>query len=92
MQKMSSETKQQIVATLQTKGAIQPCPRCGNKEFTLLDGYFNQGIQQELGGMVIGGPSVPSAVVVCNKCGYMSQHALGVLGLLPKEGVQHESK
>ena len=81
---MTPENKQEIINTLQSKGAIMPCPRCANNNFTLLDGYFNQPIQQELSGMIIGGPAVPSAVIVCNKCGYMSQHALGVLGLLPK--------
>jgi len=83
---MKEEEKQRIIKALEEHGASLPCPRCGNQQFTLLDGYFNQTIQTELKGMVIGGPSVPSVVVVCTRCGYMSQHALGVLGLLPKEG------
>lgn len=81
--KMSPEKKQEIAKILQDKGALRPCPRCTNQKFTLLDGYFNQSIQQELTGMLIGGPAVPSVVLVCNNCGYMSQHALGVLGLMP---------
>jgi hypothetical protein len=48
---MSPEKKQEIINTLQSKGAIMPCPRCTNNNFTLLDGYFNQPIQQELTGM-----------------------------------------
>jgi len=83
---MTEEEKQRIIKALEEHGASLPCPRCGNQQFTLLDGYFNQTIQTELKGMVIGGPSVPSVVVVCTRCGYMSQHALGALGLLPKEG------
>lgn len=83
---IKEEEKQRIIKALEEHGASLPCPRCGNQQFTLLDGYFNQTIQTELKGMVIGGPSVPSVVVVCTRCGYMSQHALGVLGLLPKEG------
>ncbi len=92
MQEMSAETKQKIVSTLQEKGAVLPCPRCGNKQYALLDGYFNQVIQPELKGIMLGGPAVPSVVVVCSNCGYMSQHALGSLGLMPKEEGQNNAK
>jgi predicted nucleic-acid-binding Zn-ribbon protein len=85
MKKLEEQDKQKIIKALQDRGATRPCPRCGNSNFTLIDGYFNQTIQTELKGMVIGGPSVPSVVVACNRCGYLSQHALGVLGLLPGE-------
>ncbi len=86
---MTPETKQEIVNALQQRGAVLPCPRCGNNNFTLLDGYFNQAIQESLNNIVIGGAAVPSVIVACNKCGYMSQHALGVLGLMPSQGEQH---
>ena len=33
----------------------------------------------------IGGPSIPSIITACSRCGYLSQHALGVLGLLPNK-------
>ncbi len=88
MKELSKEEKEKIIKSLDERGAKLPCPRCGNNSFTLLDGYFNQTIQTELKGMVIGGPSVPSVVVACNQCGYLSQHALGPLGLLPKEEVK----
>ena len=85
MSELSQEQKNKIIKALMDRGARLPCPRCGNQNFTLVDGYFNQPIQKELGGIVLGGPSIPSIVVVCTRCGYLSQHALGVLGLLPKE-------
>lgn len=88
MKELSKEEKEKIIKVLDERGAKLPCPRCGNNSFTLLDGYFNQTIQTELKGMVIGGPSVPSVVVACSRCGYLSQHALGTLGLLPKEEVK----
>lgn len=84
-QTISADEKQKIINALKDKQALLPCPRCNKQKFTLLDGYFNQSIQQSLQtGLVIGGPSIPSVVIVCENCGYMSQHALGVLGLLPK--------
>ena len=85
MQELTQEQKDKIVKALNDCGAKFPCPRCGNDTFTLLDGYLNQIIQAEPKGIVLGGRTVPSVVVVCNRCGYLSQHALGVLGLLPKE-------
>ncbi len=85
MSGLSQAQQQEIIAALQSRGVRLPCPRCGSSQFEVLDGYFNQTAQPHLQGLVIGGPSVPSAVVVCNHCGFMSQHALGVLGLLPKQ-------
>jgi len=88
MQESSQENKQRIIKALEERGAKLPCPRCGNNNFTLLDGYFNQTIQPEANGIVIGGPSILSVVVACNQCGYLIQHALGILGLLPEEEVK----
>ena len=91
---MNKEERDKIIQLLLDKGAILPCPRCGNKSFSLVDGYFNQTLQQEVKGLVLGGPSIPSIVTACNKCGFISQHALGALGLLPqkKEGQDEQSK
>ena len=87
MGKLTKEQKNDIIGVLQNRGVTLPCPRCGTNEFVISDGYFVQSVQTELAGTVIGGPSIPSIAVVCKKCGFLSQHALGVLGLIPnKEG------
>jgi hypothetical protein len=31
----------------------------------------------------LGGLGIPSIAIICNRCGFISQHALGTLGLLP---------
>jgi ribosomal protein S27AE len=80
---MKQEEKDKIIKALEERLAKLPCPRCGNQQFSLADGYFSQPLQENLGGIVLGGPAIPSVVVVCNKCGFISQHALGALGLLP---------
>jgi len=85
MQDSTQDQKDKIIKVLTDRGAVLPCPRCGNDDFTLLDGYFNQIIQDEPRGIVLGGRTIPSIVIACKRCGYLSQHALGVLGLLPKE-------
>lgn len=83
--------KDRIVRALLSKGANLPCPRCGNLNFAVLDGYFNQPLQMKLDGLYLGGPSIPTVVTACVKCGFLSCHALGALGLLPPE-VLNEKK
>jgi ribosomal protein S27AE len=80
------EEQNKIKEALFKKG-IKACPMCSNKSFTLVEGYFNNTIQTNFTNVLIGGTSIPSAVLVCSNCGFMSQHALGVLGLLPKENI-----
>ena len=80
----SEDKRNTIIKILEERGVLLPCPRCSKNEFELLDGYFNQPIQGALPGMVLGGPSVPSIGVVCKNCGFISQHALGALGLMPE--------
>ena len=36
--------RDRILEELHKRGAVKPCPRCGNSDFTLLDGYFYQPI------------------------------------------------
>lgn len=88
MQDSFQEQKQRIIKALEEHGAVLPCPRCGNNSFTLLDGYVNQPVQAELKDVVIGGPSIPTIVVACDRCGFLIHHALGKLGLLPREEVK----
>ena len=93
MAHLSDETQQNIIKELEGRGATQPCPRCGNREFVLVDGFFNQWLQPEpIGGLIIGGPTVPTVVLACQKCGFLAQHALGALGLLPQDISPKESK
>ena len=84
---ISNEEKQKIVLELSKRinsGEIK-CPMCGNKHFIIADGYFNTIMQDSLNGIVLGGPSIPSIPIICNRCGFISSHALGILGLLPKQ-------
>lgn len=84
---INKEEKQTIVSKLNNRinsGDIK-CPMCGNKHFIIADGYFNTPMQDNLNGIKIGGQSIPSIAIVCNNCGFISSHALGILGLLPKQ-------
>ena len=82
---LTQEQKDKIIAKLVERGVVLPCPRCGNQSFVMVDGYFTHSVSSEIGSIVLGGPTVPSVVTACTKCGFLSQHALGALGLLPAE-------
>lgn len=79
---LSIEDKQRIISKI--KNVIQDieCPICHNKNFVIADGYFISSIRGDVNGMTLGGPSIPSIGIICDKCGFISHHALGILGLL----------
>ncbi|MDD3580081.1 MAG: hypothetical protein PHW74_03550 [Desulfobacca sp.] len=87
MQALSKELKDKIIKALEARQAKLPCPRCGHQSFIILDGFFNPTLQTEGEVQVRAGPSVPTVVVICKQCGFISQHALGVLGLLGQEEI-----
>jgi hypothetical protein len=87
---MDQKTREAIAAKLNEKGKATACPRCSTSSFFVLDGYFNPTLQDEPQGIVLGGRSVPCAVVACAHCGHLSFHALGALGLLPPESSEKE--
>ncbi|MFN5693657.1 MAG: hypothetical protein ACK464_02255, partial [Bacteroidota bacterium] len=56
----------------------------------MADGYFNNNMQTDFGSISIGGPAIPTIGIICDNCGFVSQHAIGVLGLLPKENSKRD--
>jgi hypothetical protein len=89
----SPARRNEIIAALKRAYANEPCPRCRHNEFALLDGYVNLAPNPNPGiGLFVGGPAIPAVVTVCTRCGFLSQHALGALGLLPQEVGQDARK
>lgn len=75
-----------VAEILNQKGATKPCHRCGTVKFTLLEDFSNIMMQKDMSaGLVIGGPTVPVAILVCDNCGAITFHAIGALGLLPPQ-------
>ncbi len=75
-----------VAKILKEKGAMNKCHRCSHNNFTLLEGISNISMQENIGGgLVLGGPTVPVAMIACNNCGAITSHALGALGLLPEK-------
>lgn len=79
---ISQEEKARIANALKQRISTFECPMCKKRGFTLLDGYTEHHVQDDLKSFNLGGNVLPTAVIVCNNCGFVSQHSLGVLGLL----------
>ena len=72
-----------IRARLVEKGVTGPCPRCGQLNFALVsDGILKTPVQDLSNNVILGGTTIPSIAAVCTQCGFLSIHALGMLGFL----------
>lgn len=63
------------------------CPMCSDNHWQLPGGYTVSSLQNELGGIRLGGPAIPKVPIICSNCGFVAEIAIGILGLLPKEEV-----
>lgn len=79
---MNNEDVNAIAKALTSKIPSLRCPMCGKGPFTFVNGYIYNHLHEDYRHVVIGTHGIPSIVIVCNNCGFMSQHALGALGLL----------
>lgn len=82
---LSDDKKQKLIDKL---GNVLPhlrCPMCGNDSFTIADGYTTLSLSGDFKSVTLGGSHIPNIPIICNKCGFVSLHAVGVLGLLDGE-------
>jgi hypothetical protein len=79
--RMDKHRQEEIIKALESKKAIQPCPRCQNKQFEVI-GEAGIPLAPERGASWFGpAPAIPVILVSCNNCGYIAHHATGLLGL-----------
>ena len=81
---VDKERANQIIQALSKKGVTKPCPRCGHPHFSVV-AETSIPINSDPTSITIGGPVVPTVIVACSNCGFVTQHALGALGLVPEE-------
>ena len=82
---LTNEEKEEIRKKFVPKTTNLSCPMCANKGFSMAEGYFMNIMQSNLTSLELGGQAVPTIGIICNNCGFVSQHALGALGLLPQK-------
>lgn len=82
--RLTEPDKQRIQQALVSRAALRPCAACANNSFTLAD---------HLAMIKIGPPghfpgiTMPSAVLVCSRCGDTRFHNVILLGLGAELGV-----
>lgn len=79
---MTPDRQDKAIAALRTKGVNRPCPRCGAPKFSVV-GETSISLQENPSVFSVGGPSIPTVLVACDNCGYITQHAQVSLGLVP---------
>jgi len=92
METLSKEELDKIIEELKKRGARKTCPMCGNKLFSIAPAYFVNTLQTSVSNLSLGGKSIPSIPIICTNCGFISQHAIGVLGIMPKEVLKESKK
>ncbi len=78
---LSQQFKDRIIQRLDEKAPNVRCPMCGNNNFILVDGLAKHTLQRK-NSYEIGGRSLPCALTVCTNCGFLAEHAIGLLGLM----------
>lgn len=89
---MTKEEKLEIASIIRQKIALIKCPMCGKSAFTIGEGYVFNEVHSDYRHRVIGGAGIPSVLLICSNCGFISQHAIGALGLLKDSNQEQESK
>lgn len=80
---LSKEEQDKIIAKFDLIIPHLNCPMCKNSNFVMGDGYFNNVLQFHFNGIALSGPSIPTIPIICQNCGFISQHALKTIDLLP---------
>lgn len=89
---LTNDRKKEIILSLASRIEKMECPICHKESFSLLDGYINDSVQENYRMQTIGSKTmIPSVALVCNNCGFISQHSLGVLELMSKDAEKSES-
>ncbi len=75
----NDEVREKIINKLDEKKIS--CSLCATDKFVLLDSFLNISIQKEIpDSLIIGGPTLPSAILICKNCGNSYLINLKVLG------------
>lgn len=82
----TEDQRKRLIDALTTRigkdGRCLRCPMCDNKDFALGEGHFSPVVQNTPGAVKLAGRTLPTTYIICRHCGFVSQHALGVLGLM----------
>ena len=85
---ISAHDKHRIVAALKSRGAGS-CPRCRDSQWTVSE-YSRIDVQATMDRDTHERTTIPAIMIVCENCGFISQHALQPLGVWPHNAPEIE--
>jgi hypothetical protein len=83
---ISADDKHKIVAALKARGA-GGCPRCNDSQWTVSE-FLRIDVQATMERESSQRTTIPAIMVVCEHCGFISQHALQPLGVWPDASLE----
>ena len=86
---ISADEKHAIIAALKTRGAGS-CPRCSDSQWTVSE-YSRLEVQATMDRNSGDGTTIPAVMIICENCGFISQHALQPLGIWPQADARVEA-
>ena len=78
---ISADDKHRIIDALKERGAGS-CPRCRDSQWTVSE-YSRIEVQATMDRNSTERTTIPAIMIVCEHCGFISQHALQPLGIWP---------
>ncbi len=87
---ISADDKHKIVAALKARGAGS-CPRCNDSQWTVSE-FLRIDVQATMERDSSQRTTIPAIMVVCEHCGFISQHALQPLGVWPEGAPKTQRK
>lgn len=89
---LKDDERKKIVDILNQRIGQSSCPICHKGHFSIVDGYSSNILANSYHEINLGGSVLPFVMLVCDNCGFISQHALGTLGLLVKQEESQDKK
>lgn len=90
--KLAKDQKKKIQEWLEEKWTAPPgCPVCQTTNFTIADHLVTPTILAD-GGMMLGGPSYPQALLICDNCGHTRYFNVLRMDILPKKTEKKEGQ
>lgn len=80
---MNEKIKEKVIEALHKNGVELPCPRCSSINFEVV-GQTIVSLNDNARVLTLGGPAIPSAIIACSHCGFMTLHALSSLNISPE--------
>lgn len=80
--RMSAEQKQKIIKHITEKAPGMRCAACGSQDFFVGDDLVTPVPLTSTGNMVLGGSSVPVALLVCRNCAHVMHFAAVPMGVV----------